>query len=78
MVTQGFGITTSRFTNPIGMNGFPVCRDNACLHYSLSCLTQFGQESTHYLPVCLTVPATAEETEPCLTSCGNVRESYED
>lgn len=59
------------------MKRYPVVKDNACLHFSLCCLTQFGQESTHWLTVCLTVPAETEETKPCLTSYGIVHESYE-
>lgn len=55
---------------------FPVGKDNACFHLSLLRVTQFGQE-THELTVCLTVPATTQETEPCLTSYGIVRASYE-
>lgn len=35
------------------------------------------QESTHYFTVCLTVPVTTEEKEPCLTSYGIVHESHE-
>lgn len=74
---HGSSITTLHSTNPIGMRSFPVNKDNACLHFSLFFLTQFGQESTHWLTVCLTVSATTGETEPCLTSYGIVRESYE-
>lgn len=59
------------------MKGFPAVKDNVCLHISLFCLTQFGQESTHEFTVCLTVPATTEEAEPCPTSDGIVRESHE-
>lgn len=74
---RGSSITTLHSTNPIGMKSVPVNRDNACLHFSLFCLTQFGQESTLWLTVCLTVPATTEETEPCLTSYSPAHESYE-
>ncbi len=47
LVIDGSSITTLRFTNPIGMKSSPVGKDNACLHFSLFCLTQFRQESTH-------------------------------
>lgn len=60
----------------MGMTAFPVGGDNACLHFSLFCLTHFEQESTHQLAVCLTTPATAEETVPCPTSCGTVHMSH--
>lgn len=50
------------------MRSSSVGEDKACLQFSLSRLSQLRQEGTRNLPVCLTVPATTQETEPCLTS----------
>lgn len=72
LLIHGSRSTTLRSTKPKGMKSFPVSKDNTCLHFSLFCLTQFGQESTLQPTVCLTVPATTEETKPCLTSYGIV------
>lgn len=74
-IIHGSSITTFPSANPMGMKSFPVGIDNTCLHFSLFCLTQFEQESTNQLTVCLTVPATTEEAAPCLTSYGIVHES---
>lgn len=78
LVLHGTSTATLKSNLMVGMKCFSVGKDNACLHFSLFCLTQFVQESFLYLTVCLTIPVTTEEAEPCPTPYGVVHESYKE